>query len=148
MVSQLSTGKQASWRRPPSSGKRLKSTAHAFPRNAGQRSAATDTALESWQTIARTYAQHALYEEAAQLFEDAMPLAGATLPQRVAIDFYDFNAICLRLRCGDTEAYRRMCASLDEQLAESRDEPVIWPHSLGLRNSPRKAVSTRCAFWL
>ena len=84
-----------------------RSTLATFPRNAGQRSAATDTALESWQIIARTYAQHGLYEEAARLFEDAAPLARATLRERVAVDLYDFNAICLRLRCEDTEAYRR-----------------------------------------
>ena len=84
-----------------------RSTLAAFPRGAGGRSAATDTALESWQIIARTYAQHGLYEEAARLFEEAAPLARATLRERVAVDLYDFNAICLRLRCKDTEAYRR-----------------------------------------
>ena len=101
-----------------------RSTLAAFPSNAGQRSAATDSALESWQIIARTYAQHGLYEQAAQLFEDAAPLARATLRERVAVDLYDFNAICLRLRCENTDAYRHACAKLVEQ-CESSNDPVV-----------------------
>ncbi len=106
------------------SSRAARSTLATFPRSAGPRSAATDTALESWQIIARTYAQHGLYEEAAGLFEDAAPLARATMRERAAIDLYDFNVICLRLRCEDTEAYRRACAKLVEQCGTS-DDPVV-----------------------
>ena len=117
-----------------------RSTLATFPRNAGQRSAATDTALESWQIIARTYAQHGLYEEAAQLFEDAAPLARATLRERVALDLYDFNAICLHLRCDDTEAYRRACAKLVEQCGSSNDPVVCLLLAWATQLSPQSGV--------
>ncbi len=89
-----------------------------------EQAVAAETALESWQAIARTYAQHGLCQQAAEVYEEAAPLARQTLRKRVALDLYDFNATCLRLQSGDLHAYQRHCAEL-VALYGSSDDPWV-----------------------
>jgi serine/threonine-protein kinase len=99
-------------------------TLASFARQKVGRSPAAETALEAWQTVARTYAQHGLCKEAAGLFEQAAPLARRCLRPRVALDLYDFNAACLLLHEGDIEGYRRLCATCVQCYGSSDDSWV------------------------